>query len=52
MGAGRWIHECRPSKTFTYRLRTLYHRFHAMLGVPLRAHFRLQRSQGRLPAGL
>ena len=51
-GRGRWIHECRPSKTLTYRLRTLYHSFHAMLGVPLRAYFRLRRSEGRLPVGL
>jgi hypothetical protein len=33
------VHECRPSKTFTYRLHGLYYSFHAMLGVPLRSYF-------------
>lgn len=38
-GRGRWVHEFRPSKTFAHRLRGLYYRFHAMLGVPLRSYF-------------
>jgi glycosyltransferase involved in cell wall biosynthesis len=37
-GRGRWIHECRPAKTFAYRLRGLYYGFHALLGVPLSAY--------------
>ncbi len=38
-GRARWVHELRPNKTLTYRLRGLYYSFHAMLGVPLRTYF-------------
>jgi glycosyltransferase involved in cell wall biosynthesis len=38
-GRRRWIHEFRPSGTITYRLRGVYYRFRAMLGVPLRSYF-------------
>jgi glycosyltransferase involved in cell wall biosynthesis len=38
-GRRRWVHEFRPSKTFTYRLHGVYYSFHAMLGVPLRSYF-------------
>jgi glycosyltransferase involved in cell wall biosynthesis len=41
-GRRRWVHECRPSKTFAYRLRGLYHSVRAMLGVPLRTYFGFQ----------
>jgi glycosyltransferase involved in cell wall biosynthesis len=41
-GRRRWVHECRPDKTIAYRLRGLYHSFHAMLGVPLSTYFRTQ----------
>jgi len=38
-GRGRWMHELRPSKTFTYGLRGLYYRLRGMLGIPLRTYF-------------
>jgi glycosyltransferase involved in cell wall biosynthesis len=42
-GRRRWEHEFRREDTLTYRAWSLYYSFRAMLGVPLRSYFGLER---------
>jgi O-antigen/teichoic acid export membrane protein/glycosyltransferase involved in cell wall biosynthesis len=39
-GRSRWLHVFRPKSSLSYRIRSLYYSFHAMLSVPLSHYFK------------
>jgi hypothetical protein len=51
-GRSRWRHEFRVKKTPAHHLYGLYYSLRAMSGVPLRAYFGTQASEGTVSAGL
>jgi glycosyltransferase involved in cell wall biosynthesis len=51
-GRSRWRHEFRAKKTPAHRLYGLYYSLRAMSGVPLRAYFGAQDSEGTLSVSL